>query len=58
MKAISPILTEADYEAALAEVETYFANEPEPGTPEGERFAVLGDLIERYEATHYLIETP
>ncbi len=58
MKAISLFLIEADYQAALAEVETYFANEPEPGTPERERFAVLGGLIERYEATHYLIETP
>ena len=58
MKTISPLLTEADYEAALAEVGAYFTNEPEPGTSKGDRFSALSDLIEHYEATHYPIESP
>lgn len=32
---IRPIKTPADDEWVLAEVERYFDNEPEPGTPEG-----------------------
>jgi hypothetical protein len=37
---IRPIRTEADYEAALAEVEVFFDmdSELEPGTPDGDRF--------------------
>ena len=33
---IKPIRTEADYEAALAEVERLWGSEP--GTPDGDRF--------------------
>ena len=36
---IKPIRTEADYEAALAEVEKLWGSEP--GTPDGDRFEVL-----------------
>ena len=35
---IRPIRTDADYQAALGEVSAYFDTEPEPGTPEGDRF--------------------
>ena len=54
---IRPIRTEADYEAALAEVEVFFDmdSEPEPGTPDGDRFDVLATLIAAYEARHYPI---
>lgn len=46
---VRPIKTEADYTWALAEIERYFESEPEPGTPEGDRFEVLADLVEAYE---------
>lgn len=55
---IRPIHTEADYEWALAEITKYFDNQPQPGTPEGDRFDVLADLIEAYENRHYPIEAP
>jgi HTH-type transcriptional regulator / antitoxin HigA len=53
---IRPIKTLADYEWALAEVERYFDNEPEPGTPDGDRFEVLADLVVAYENRHWPIE--
>lgn len=53
---IRPIKTEADYQWALAEVERYFNNQPEPGTPEGDRFEVLADLVEAYENRHWPID--
>jgi hypothetical protein len=33
-KMIRPLRSEADYDAALNEIERYFENEPKPGTPE------------------------
>jgi len=53
---IRPIKTEADYEAALAEIEQLF--EAEPGTPEGDRLEVLTTLVEAYEDAHYPIPAP
>jgi HTH-type transcriptional regulator/antitoxin HigA len=53
---VRPIRTEADYRWALAEIELYFDNEPARGTPEADRFEVLADLIEAYEARHWAIE--
>ena len=44
---IKPIKTEADYEAALREVEHLF--DSSPNTPEGDRLEVLATLIEAYE---------
>lgn len=55
---IHPIKTEADYHAALREVSPCFENEPEPGTPEGDRFDILLTLIEAYEAKHHPIDAP
>lgn len=55
---IAPIRTEADYEAALGEIGRYFENQPEPGTPEGDRFDVLSILVERYEQDHFPIPDP
>ncbi len=55
---IRPIKTEADYQWALAEVEQYFNNQPEPGTPEGDRFEVLADLVEAYENRNWPIDAP
>jgi len=48
---IKPIRTEADYNAALNEVEKLWGAEPE--TPQGDRFEVLFTLVEAYEEQHY-----
>jgi HTH-type transcriptional regulator/antitoxin HigA len=53
---IKPIRTEADYEAALQEVERLWG--AEPGTPDGDRFEVLFTLVESYEDQHYPILPP
>jgi len=52
---IRPLRDEADYEAALAEFETYFDREPEPGSPQGDRFELLGMVIAKYEDEHHPI---
>ena len=53
---IKPIRTEADYEAALKEVERLWG--AEPGTPDGDRFEVLFTLVESYEDQRYPILPP
>jgi HTH-type transcriptional regulator / antitoxin HigA len=58
MKNIRPLRTDEDYEWALAEIERYFDKEPDPGTPEGDRFDVLAALIADYEAKHWPVEAP
>ena len=55
MKALSPINDEEAYDAALAEVETYFVNDPTRGSAEADRFLVLTDLITAYEARRWPI---
>jgi HTH-type transcriptional regulator/antitoxin HigA len=53
MMDIRPIRTQADLDWALAEIAPYFDNQPEPGTPEADRFDVLAELIEAYEDKHF-----
>ena len=53
---IRPIKTEADYQAALAEIERLF--DAPPGTPEGDRLEVLATLVEAYENKHYNLPLP
>ena len=53
---LKPIRNEADYEAALAEVERLWG--ASNGTPEGDRLDVLATLIERYETHHHPIDPP
>ena len=53
---IRPIKTEADYQAALAEIERLF--DASPGTPEGDRLEVLATLVEAYENKHYNLPLP
>ena len=53
---IQPIKSDADYEAALEEIERLF--DAEPDTPEGDRLEVLVALVEAYEAKHYDIPPP
>ena len=55
MDNIRPIRNEADYEWAIAEITRYFENEPEVGSPDGDRFDVLATLIASYEDKHYPI---
>jgi HTH-type transcriptional regulator/antitoxin HigA len=56
MVEVSPIRTEQDYEAALAEIEGLMAARPD--TPEGDRLDVLVTLVQAYEAGHHAIEAP
>jgi HTH-type transcriptional regulator/antitoxin HigA len=53
---IKPIKTEADYQAALAEIEQLF--EARPGTQEGDRLDVLATLVEAYEEQRYQLPLP
>ncbi len=53
---IRPIKSEADYEAALAEVDGLM--DAPADTPAADRLDVLVTLIEAYEAKHYSIPAP
>src|SRR5260221_4848702 len=55
---IHPIHTEADYDAALVEIDRYFVNDPTRGTPEGDHFEILLALIGAYERENWAIEAP
>ncbi len=57
-KMIRPLRSEADYDAALIEIEHYFEHEPAPGSPEADRFDLLALVIEDYERKHWPIEPP
>ncbi|MVA58462.1 helix-turn-helix domain-containing protein [Agrobacterium vitis] len=53
---LKPIRTEADYDAALAEVERLWG--AKTGSPDGDRLDVLATLIEVYEAKYYPMDPP
>jgi HTH-type transcriptional regulator/antitoxin HigA len=53
---IHAIKTEADYQAALAEIERLF--DAAPNTPAGDRLDVLATLVEAYEEQHYSLPAP
>ena len=53
---VRPIRTEADYKAALAEIETLM--NATMGSPAGDRLDVLATLVEAYEAVHLPIAAP
>jgi HTH-type transcriptional regulator/antitoxin HigA len=55
---IQPIRSDDDYRVALREVSTFFDNEPEPASPEGDRFEVLLTLVEAYEIKHFPADLP
>ena len=55
---IRPLRSEADYDAALDEIERYFDSEPRPGTPQADRFDLLALVIEDYERKRWPIEPP
>jgi len=56
MSDVKPIRTEADYEAALIEVERLWG--ANAGTPKGDRLDVLATLIDVYESQHYPMDPP
>ena len=53
---LKPIRSEADHEAALAEIERLWG--ASSGTPDGDRLDVLATLIEAFEARHYPMDPP
>ena len=53
---LKPIRTEADYDAALAEVQRLWG--AKSGTPDGDRLDVLATLIEVYEEKHHPMDPP
>jgi HTH-type transcriptional regulator/antitoxin HigA len=53
---VKPIRTEADHEAAMAEVENLWG--AKSGTPAGDRLDVLATLIDAYEAAHFPMDPP
>ncbi|HAI29582.1 MAG: transcriptional regulator [Thalassospira sp.] len=54
--AIKPIKTEADYEAAMEQLEELW--DAKPGTPEADQLEVLGILIDQYETQQFPIAAP
>jgi HTH-type transcriptional regulator/antitoxin HigA len=50
--------SEADYNAALEAIEEYFTDEPQPGSPEADRFDLLALVIGDFERRHWAIEAP
>jgi len=53
---IRPVNTEADYRAALKEIESLMM--AKAGSPEGEKLDILTTLVEAYESRHYPIDMP
>ena len=56
MKALKPIRSEADYDAALAEIERLWG--ARAGTVEGDRLDILATLVDAYENEHYPMDPP
>lgn len=53
---IRPIKTDADYRAALNDIENLMMTEPD--TVEGEKLDILVTLVEAYEAKHFPMDLP
>ncbi|AEB00186.1 helix-turn-helix domain-containing protein [Alteromonas mediterranea] len=53
---IRPIKTDADYRAALDDIENLMMAEPD--TVEGEKLDILVTLVEAYEAKHFPMDLP
>jgi HTH-type transcriptional regulator/antitoxin HigA len=56
MSDLKPIRTEADYEAALSEVERLWG--ARSGTADGDRLDILAILVDAYESEHFPMEPP
>lgn len=48
---VTPIKTDADFRAALAEIERLW--DAEPQMPDGDRLDILVTLVEAYERCHH-----
>jgi HTH-type transcriptional regulator / antitoxin HigA len=48
---VNPIKTDADFQAALADIERLW--DAEPDTPDGDRLDILMTLVEAYERRHH-----
>jgi HTH-type transcriptional regulator/antitoxin HigA len=57
-KVIRPLHTEAEYKAAIDEIERYFDKEPKKGSPEANGFDLLAFVIEDYERKRWPIDPP
>lgn len=55
---IRPIRTEADYKAALKVISQLMENDPDVGTPDGDRLDVLTTLVQAYETKSFPISLP
>lgn len=53
---IKPIKNDADYRAALKEIENLMMATPD--SPEGEKLDVMVTLVEAYETKHFPMELP
>jgi|WetSurMetagenome_2_1015567.scaffolds.fasta_scaffold567266_2 HTH-type transcriptional regulator / antitoxin HigA len=53
---IKPIQTEKDYRTALEEINAIF--DAQPGTPDGDKLAILVTLVEAYEEKNHKIPLP
>ncbi len=53
---IRPVNTEADYRAALKDIESLMMAKAD--SPEGEKLDILTTLVEAYESRHYPIDMP
>jgi HTH-type transcriptional regulator/antitoxin HigA len=55
---VKPIRTEDDYKVVMRLLSSYFDNEPEPGTEDGDRFEVLLTLVQAYEVRRFDVLPP
>lgn len=55
---IHPIHTKTDHKATLKEISALMENDPESGTPDGDRLDILVTLVQAYEAKHTPISAP
>jgi HTH-type transcriptional regulator/antitoxin HigA len=58
MMEVRPLRSEADYDTALKAIEAFFETEPQPDSPEADRFDLLALVIADYERKHWAIEAP
>jgi len=55
---IRSIHTQADHKAVLKEISALMEDDPESGTPDGDRLDILVTLVQAYEAKYTPISAP
>ena len=48
-----PIRSDADYDAAVAEIDRLLDEDPAPGTASAQRLALLARVVEAYDEEHF-----